>query len=121
MRYRDLIKRVQKYSGLSRGESKDALQVMVESLAVHLPENERKTFAKHLPMELQSIALAVLATKTNSKEDILYQFMYLQQIDELKAKRQIRGAWQAIKDIISSGELQKITNWLPKNTLPLLG
>lgn len=121
MRYRDLIKRVQKYSGLTRGESNGALQVMVESLSVHLPENERKRFAKHLPMELQGIALAVFATETNSKEDILYQFMYLQKIDEIKAKRQIRGAWQAIKDIFEDNEIKNITSWLPKNTLPLLG
>jgi uncharacterized protein (DUF2267 family) len=120
MKYRELIQRVEHYSGFSRDESKDALQVMVESLAVHLPEADRKDFAHHLPSELKRIALSVLATKKNSQEDILYQFMYLQNIDEGKARRQIKAAWAAIKDAITGARAENIRLRLPKKGLPLL-
>jgi uncharacterized protein (DUF2267 family) len=49
MKYRELIKKVQNYSGFSDTESKEALEMMVESLAVHLNEGERKDFASQLP------------------------------------------------------------------------
>jgi uncharacterized protein (DUF2267 family) len=63
MSYKDLIKKVQEYSGFSDSESKDALQLMVESLSVHLTEHERREFAGQLPDELRDIALSVWATE----------------------------------------------------------
>jgi uncharacterized protein (DUF2267 family) len=120
MRYREIIKKVQKYSGFSDSESKDALDVMVETLAVHLNEGERKDFAAQLPEELQSMALAVYATDENSKQDILKQFMELEHIDERRAKKQIAAAWQALKEAISGGEAEHIKAQLPNKVISLL-
>lgn len=120
MRYRQLIKRVQDYSGFSDSESKEALQLMVESLAVHLNEGERKDFASQLPMELQDLALSVYATEDNSQEDIVQQFMEIEEIDEGHAKKQIKAAWQALKDAISGGEIEHIKAQLPNNVAGLL-
>lgn len=103
MGYRELIKKVQHYSGFSDAESKDALEHMVETLAVHLTEGERKDFASQLPQELKVIALSVLPTEENSKKDILQQFMENQRIREDRAKKQILSAWKALKDAISQG------------------
>src|SRR5438105_4107724 len=120
MKYRELIKKVQHYSGFSDSESQDALQLLVESLAVHLTEGERKDFAAQLPQELQDIALSVYATENNSKEDILQQFMDLEDIDESRAKKQIKAAWRALKDAISGGEIEHIKAQLPNTTTALL-
>lgn len=120
MKYRELIKKVQDYSGFSDSESKDALELMVESLAVHLTEGERKDFASQLPHELQDIALSVYATEGNSKEDILQQFMEVEEIDEPRAKKQIMAAWKALKEAISGGEIEHIRAQLPNRTVAFL-
>jgi uncharacterized protein (DUF2267 family) len=120
MKYRELIKKVQDYSGFSDSESKEALQLMVETLAVHLTEGERKDFASQLPEELQDIALAVYATEENSQQDILDQFMQLEHIDESRAKKQIRAAWKALKDAISGGEIEHIKSQLPNRMVAIL-
>lgn len=121
MKYREIIKKVQDYSGFSDSESQDALQMMVESLAVHLTEGERKDFASQLPSELQDIALSVLPTEESVNQDILDQFMEIQEIDENRAKKQIKAAWQALKDAISGGEIEDIKAQLPNQTVALLG
>src|SRR5947209_19721283 len=120
MKYRELIKKVQNYSGFSDSESKDALELMVESLAVHLTEGERKDFASQLPQELQDIALSVYSTKENAKEDILAQFIEIQHVPEARAKKQIYAAWKAIKDAISGGEIEHIKAQLPNRTVAFL-
>lgn len=120
MTFRQLIKKVQDYSGFSDSESKDALELMVESLAVHLTEGERKDFASQLPHELQDIALSVYASKENAKEDILEQFMEIEEIDEGHAKKQIYATWKALKEAISSGEINHIRAQLPNRTVAFL-
>ncbi|MBX4191083.1 DUF2267 domain-containing protein [Candidatus Saccharibacteria bacterium] len=120
MGYRQLIKKVQLYSGFSDAESKDALDHMVETLAVHLTEGERKDFASQLPTELQDIALSVEATEQNSKEDILHEFMDSERIDEGRAKKQIYSAWRALKDAITPGEINHIRAQLPNQTVAFL-
>lgn len=120
MTFRQLIKKVQDYSGFSDAESKDALELMVETLAVHLTEGERKDFASQLPHELQDIALSVYATDSNSREDILQQFMEIEEIDEPRAKKQIMAAWKALKDAISGGEIEHIRAQLPNRTVAFL-
>jgi uncharacterized protein (DUF2267 family) len=120
MGYREMIKKVQKYSGFSDAESKDALDHMVESLAVHLTEGERKDFASQLPTELQDIALAVDATEDNSKQEILEQFMEQEQIDESRAKKQIYSAWKALKDALTDGEINHIRAQLSNQTVAFL-
>jgi uncharacterized protein (DUF2267 family) len=120
MKYRELIKKVQNYSGFSDSESKDALDLMVESLAVHLTEGERKDFASQLPIELQDMALAVYATDENTKENMLTQFMELEHIDEGRAKKQIYAAWKALKEAISGGEIEHIRAQLPNKMVAFL-
>ena len=120
MKYREIIKRVQDYSGFSDTESKDALELMVESLSVRLTDGERKDFASQLPMELQDIALTVRSTNENRKEDIIKQFMELEDIDESRAKKQIKAAWRALKDAISPGEIKDIESQLSQKTLTAL-
>lgn len=120
MGYRELIKKVQDYSGFSDQESKEALQLMVESLAVHLNEGERKDFASQLPQELQDIALSVYPTAETANEDILHQFMELEEIDESRAKKQIKAAWKALKEAISPGEIDDIKAQLPNSSVALL-
>jgi uncharacterized protein (DUF2267 family) len=120
MGFRELIKKVQAYSGFSDSESKDALELMVESLAVHLNEGERKDFASQLPVPLRDMALAVLATEANSREDILEQFVRFQKIDKSRAKKQVLSAWRALKEAISGGEVEHIKAQLPKHILSYL-
>lgn len=113
MGYLELIKKVQIYSGFSNSESKDALDCLVETLAVRLGEEERKGFASQLPEELQDMALTVYPSEENTQKDILLQFMELQHVKEPRAKKQILSAWQALKDAISRGEIEKIRHLMP--------
>lgn len=116
MGFRELIKKVQHYSGFSDAESKDALELLVESIAVRITEGERKDFASQLPQELQDMALAVHPTEQNSKQDLLQHFMMYHDVDEARAKKQILSAWKALKEAISSGEIDHIKAQLPKKT-----
>ncbi len=114
MGYIELIKKVQVYSGFSDLESKDALDCLVETLAVRLDDNGRKSFATHLPQELQDMALAVYPCYENANVDILSQFMQLQNVNSERAKRQILSAWQALKDTVSRSEIDHLRSELPK-------
>lgn len=120
MKYRDLIKTVQHYSGFSGVESKDALDGTVIALAVHLTEKERRDFAEQLPEELQDMALAVYATEENSTQDLFEQFVEMQEVDPPRAKQQLLSAWEALKDILSSRVIDHIRAQLPRSTVALL-
>lgn len=120
MGFRELIKKVQLESGFSDAESKEALEMMVESLAVRLNEGERKDFASQLPQHLKDIALSVMPSKENSGPDIIKQFMETEHIGESHAKKQVLSAWAALKQAISEGEIRHIKAQLPKNTVALL-
>lgn len=120
MGYRELIKKVQDYSGLSDAESKDALDCMVATLAIHLNEGERKDFASQLPETLQDIALAVMPTEQTANQDVFEQFKENQHVDESRAKKQMLAVWKALKDAISPGEIKHIQAQLPNNTVALL-
>jgi uncharacterized protein (DUF2267 family) len=116
MRYRDMINMVQQISGSSDEESTDALQFMVESVAVHLNEGERKDFASQLP-----IALTVLPTADNIRDDIIEQYMELEEVDEPSAITQIKAAWNTLKEAISGGEIEDIKSQLPNQMVGMLG
>lgn len=120
MKFRELVKKVQLYSGFSDAESRDALELMVESLAVRLNEGERKDFASQLPQELKAIALSVYPTKENAQRDLVAHFMKTQHIEEARAKKQVLTAWHAIKDAISPGEIDDIRAQLPNSTVAFL-
>lgn len=120
MRFRELIKKVQVYSGFSDAESKEALEMLVESLAIRLNEGERKDFASQLPQELKDMALSVYPTKERARQDIIEQFMEVQHIPEARAKKQILTAWRALKEAISPGEIDDIRAQLPNSTVQFL-
>jgi uncharacterized protein (DUF2267 family) len=120
MKYRELIKTVQQYSGFSDTESKDALDGAVAVLAVHLTEGERVKFASQLPEELQDLALSVYATVENSTQDLFEEFMEVQEVDEPRAKKQLLSAWSALCDTLSAGLIDAIRSQLPHRTVALL-
>lgn len=116
---RELVKKVQLYSGFSDQESQSALEQMVNSLARRLNDGERKDFASQLPPELQTIAHEALPL-ANKHEDIIHEFMDVQRVPEPRAKKQILSAWHALKDAISPGEIEDMRAQLPNKTLELL-
>lgn len=120
MGYREMIKKVQMYSGFSDSESKDALDCTVESIAIHLNEGERKDFASQLPEELQDMALAVLPTEVTAREDLLQLVMEAEHIDENRAKKQLLSAWRALKEALTKGQIEHIKAQLPNQTVALL-
>jgi uncharacterized protein (DUF2267 family) len=119
MGYRELIKKVQMLSGFNDSESKDALELMVESLAERLTEGERKDFASQLPKELKEIALSV-SPQEKPNPNLLEVFMEKEGIEEGRAKKQILTSWQALKEAISDGEINDIRAQLPNSTVAFL-
>ena len=120
MGFRELVKVVQVHSGFSDNESADALEMMVESLAVHLTDDERKDFAHQLPEHLQDIALSVMPTEETANQDIVEQFMEMEDIEEPRAKKQIHAAWEALKEALSPGQINHILAQLPNATVAFL-
>ena len=117
---RELIKKVQLYSGFSDQESQAALEQMIDSLAKRLTDDERKDFASQLPPELQTIALTTIPL-VDRRQDIIDEFMEVERIDEPRAKKQVLSAWRALKNAISPGEIQDIRAQLPNATAAMLG
>jgi uncharacterized protein (DUF2267 family) len=114
MGYRELIKKIQHDSGFSDVESQEALDLMVESIAERLEEDERMDFASQLPAELQALAIeAEMPSKHERHEDIIKEFMEKEGIDEGRAKKQVLTAWKALKSTISEGEIRHIRAQLP--------
>lgn len=120
MKYHDLIHKVKSYSGVSLAEAKDALDCMVEVLAVHLADRERRNFASRLPEELQNMALAVLPTEQNARADIFAQYMANMHVKEPRARREMQAAWRALKETVGNGEIEHIRSQLPHRTMALL-
>lgn len=120
MLYNELVHKVQDYSGLSDEESREALELMVAALSVRLADQQRTAFARQLPDELQDIALIVRKTDSDSRKNMLKQFMDLQEIDESRAKKQIRASWQALKGVVSGKRIEIIKSELPPRTNALL-
>lgn len=120
MDYQALITRVQYYSGLSYAAAKDALDCLVESVAIHLDETQRKAFASQLPEQLEAMALTVLPTATTAEQDVFEQFMQYQRIPELRAKRLLPAAWEALKEVVNARQLEQIERRLTAPTLALL-
>lgn len=120
MGYRELIKKVQNYSGFSDSESKEALECTVESLAAMLTAGERKDFASQLPQELQEVAMSANPIEDKSEKDILHQVIVRQNIDESRAKKQLMASWKALKDVVSKGEIEHIKAQLPNASAAML-
>lgn len=121
MKYRDIIKKVENYSGLPHEEAEEALQTFVEVLAVHLTEGERKDFASELPEELEDIALSVWPTSNNIYVDIVEQVAELQDIEEAHAAKEIKAVWHALKDVVNPAKLDTILSELPRSFASAIG
>lgn len=113
MQYRQLVKRVQDYSGFSDSESETALRLFVRKLAARLTEGERKDFASQLPSDLQDMALTTETSDVKTREDFIRQFCEEENIEEGRAKKQVMAAWQAIKDALTPGQIKHIKTQLP--------
>ena len=120
MGYRELIKKVQLYSGFSDQESAEALDHTVEVLAAHLTDGERKDFASQLPSELQITALSVDQITEKSQKGVLEQYISRTEMDEGRAKKQLLSAWRALKEAISEGEIKDIKAQLPNASAAIL-
>jgi uncharacterized protein (DUF2267 family) len=120
MNFRELVKKVKQYSGLSDEESIDALELMVESLAVRLDESDRMYMASRLPEPLDAITLSVWPSEENNSVSILDQFMELLHVDENRAKQEIMSAWKALKDAVSPSAIKHIQSHLPSSASGIL-
>ena len=115
MTYREMIKRVQHYSGFSDNESETALLLFIKNLAARLTPNERKDFANQLPIDLQEVAMTDEVSRVRTANDFIMQFCIEEDIDEKRAKKQVMSAWKAVKDTVSKGEIDDIKAQLPQD------
>jgi len=121
MGYRELIKKIQHDAGFSDAESEEALDLMVESLAERLPDDELKDFASQLPSELKEVALSTpMEAREDRQLDIIEEFMEKEQISEDHAKKQVLSAWSALKSFIAEGEIDHIKSQLPASAAEIL-
>lgn len=115
MTYKELIRRVQDYSGFSDRESEDSLRLIVETLSSRLEEDGRENFASQLPQELESVALGPQETDTFTSSDMYEELSQLENIDRSHVKRQLMAVWEALKDALSAGQLNELRSQLPKD------
>lgn len=120
MKYRELVKKVQRYSWLSDAESRQALEHTVESLAGQLSQRGRCDFARHLPPELQYVALSVTLCDKPIRKDILRYFREKYGLDETHAKKQLIASWYALKGVVMQEEVKDISTQLPHSTMAIL-
>ncbi len=120
MLYRELVRKVQEYSGFSDAESQEALHLLVEILAVQLPERLRQRLASELPEELEEVVLYAASDDEQSSEEILEHRIDLQGIDKRYAVKQIKTAWAALEDTLTEDEIEDIKATLPADTTALL-
>lgn len=120
MKYRELIKKVQDYSGFSDQESEEALDLVVETIATRLNPGERRHFASELPEELEDLAMMPTIQGKFSAEDMLEQLSELEDINKSHAKKQVIAVWKALKEAISPGEIKDIQSQLPQDLAQVL-
>lgn len=118
MKYHALIQKIKHLSQAHEDESQDALELVVENIAIHLSDQARRGFASQLPEELQTAAMMVPTAGTD--DDIIEQYMYLEDVDEGRARRHLRAAWQAISELFDHESVQDITSELPRSMVAVL-
>jgi uncharacterized protein (DUF2267 family) len=112
---------MQQKTGFSDTEAEDALDLMVESLAERLTDEERENFASQLPPELQDIALgAHIADRHERNQDLINEFMKKEGIEEDRAKKQVLGAWETLKSLITEGQIRHLQSQLPGRVAAVL-
>lgn len=120
MQYRQIVKKVQDYSGFSDSEAERALRIIVEKIASRLTKGERKGFASQLPTELEGLALTEQDTQHFSADQMLDELCELENINKGRAKKQVFAVWRALKDAISPGEIKDIKAQLPEDMAAIL-
>ncbi len=118
MKYHSLIKKIHRIAGAREDESQDALELVVENVAVHLTDHTRRGFAAKLPRELQSAAMMV--PTAGATDDIIEQYMDLDDVDEHRARDYLRAAWQTICELFDRESVQDITAELPHTMVAVL-
>lgn len=113
MKYHTLVQKIKHMAQGHEDESQDALEVVVENIAVHLSDITRRGFAARLPEELQTAAMMV-PTASSMDDDIIEQYMELDDVDEYKAKAYLRAAWEAICELFDGDSVKDITEELPR-------
>lgn len=115
MQYRELVKKVQDYSGFSDRESEAALRTFVSTLGARLEPDERDDFASQLPSELKDDALASDSSERFGADAFVRRFCDESGVDESEARKQIHASWSALKDAIAPGEIKQIRSQLPRD------
>ncbi len=119
MTYTNLIRRIKSMAGAREDESQDALGVVVENVAANLTDYTRRGFAARLPRELQDAA-QTMPTMTHLDEDIIEQLMDLDDVDEHRARRNLRAAWRALLELFDNESVEDIKAELPQNVIAVL-
>lgn len=112
MKYIDLIHKIKSVAGAPEDESQDALELVVENIASNLTEYTRRGFAARLPKELQNAAQTA-PTMNIIDDDIIDQLMDIDDVDEHRAKRNIRAAWRALCEYFDKESVEDIQAELP--------
>ncbi len=113
MGYREMINKVQLYSGFSNKESESALRTLVHVLASRLPDQDRTDLAQQLPIELQEVTEDIESIEESDLDDVIYEIAEEENIDEERAEKQILAAWQALKDFLTPGQIAQIRVQMP--------
>jgi uncharacterized protein (DUF2267 family) len=119
MKYHSLIKKIKNMANAHDEVSQDALELVVENVAVHLTDHTRRGFAAKLPEELRAAALMV-PTASTLDDDIIEQFMDIDDVDERSARDYVRAAWQAITELFDRESVEDITAELPRKMVAVL-
>lgn len=119
MKYHTLVQKIKHMAQAREDESQDALEVVVENVAVHLSDSARRGFAAKLPEELQTAAMMV-PTVNSIDEDIIEQYMELEDVDEHNARRYLQAAWQALCELFDGEAVDDITAELPRGMRAVL-
>lgn len=113
MKYHKLVQKIKHMAQAHEDESQDALEVVVENIAVHLSDSTRRGFAAKLPDELQTAAQMV-PTASSIDDNIIEQYMDLNGVDEHRARKYLRAAWEAICELFDGDSVKDITAELPR-------
>lgn len=115
MQYRELVKKVQHYSGFSDQVSEVALRTFVNTLGARLTPDERAQFASQLPQDLKPEAMSSAESERFGVDEFIRRVCDENGVGEAEAKKQIFASWSAIKDAVSPGEIRQIKAQLPKD------
>lgn len=119
MKYHTLVHKIRHMSQAREDESQDALEVVVENIAMNLSDKTRRGFAARLPEELQTAAM-MMPTASSIEDDIIELYMDLEDVDEHRAKSYLRAAWEAICELFDGDSVRDITSELPHGIVSVL-